>query len=163
MNDEVPRNSVQVRCSSEEETARLAAQIALKVEPGLVIRLDGELGAGKTCFVRNFAEALGVDSQGVNSPTYVIVQHYLGDYLLHHFDLYRVVDEDELYEMGADELLEGKGISLVEWASRFPEFLPKEGLSISIDVTGPTERIYNLSASGTIAESIVAEIANLHS
>ncbi len=163
MHEDNPSNSTQVICSSEEETARLAAQIALKVEPGLVIRLDGELGAGKTCFVRNFAEALGVDSQGVNSPTYVIVQHYLGDYLLHHFDLYRVVDEDELYEMGADELLEGKGISLVEWASRFPEFLPKDGLSIAIEVTGSTERVYNLSAEGSVAEAIVAEIAEFHS
>ncbi|MCG6156016.1 tRNA (adenosine(37)-N6)-threonylcarbamoyltransferase complex ATPase subunit type 1 TsaE [Rubinisphaera margarita] len=163
MNDDNPERSIQVVCHSEAETARLAAQIALKAEPGLIIRLDGELGAGKTCFVRNFAEALGVDSQGVNSPTYVIVQHYLGDYLLHHFDLYRVVDEDELYEMGADELLEGKGISLVEWASRFAEFLPRDGLSISIDVTGPTERVYNLSAEGAVARSIVAEIAELHS
>lgn len=151
----IPRTSSSVR-----ETELLAQQLAVLVEPGLVIGLNGSLGAGKTCFVRKFAETLGVDPNSVNSPTYAIVQHYLGDYLLHHFDLYRVETEDELEEIGADELFEGQGICLVEWSNRFTESLPDDRLEINFLSTSEDSRDITLNAFGNRSSNILEKLTS---
>jgi tRNA threonylcarbamoyladenosine biosynthesis protein TsaE len=153
-----PLKSISWTSSSVRETELLAQQLAVLVEPGLVIGLNGSLGAGKTCFVRKFAETLGVEPNSVNSPTYVIVQHYLGDYLLHHFDLYRVESEDELEEIGAEELFEGQGICLVEWSNRFTEALPDDRLEINFMSISEDAREMTLSAFGDKSREILEKL-----
>jgi len=146
------RLTAQFSCETESQTAEQARQLAVCCPPGLVITLDGTLGAGKTFFTRAFAEGLQIDPETVSSPTYVIIQHYSGpERTIHHFDLYRLRDLDEWDELGADELLESEGISLIEWASRFPQVLPVDRLEIQIEVTGETARQLLLTAWGNEA------------
>jgi tRNA threonylcarbamoyladenosine biosynthesis protein TsaE len=111
--------------------------LASAIDPGLVIALDGDLGAGKTVFVKGLAEGLGVDGDLVSSPTFVIAQRYEGRALrLHHVDLYRIEDEDELQGFGFDEMLDPPDIAAIEWSSRFPDALPADRLRISIARVG---------------------------
>ncbi|MCA8987344.1 MAG: tRNA (adenosine(37)-N6)-threonylcarbamoyltransferase complex ATPase subunit type 1 TsaE [Planctomycetaceae bacterium] len=133
---------------SLSRTEKLARHLALLAPPGTVIALNGTLGAGKTAFSRAFAEALGVDENAVSSPTYSLIQHYLGDQMIHHLDLYRIESPEELYELGIEELLEGKAISLVEWSNKYPEVLPQDYLEINIESLGDSERRILLQPTG---------------
>lgn len=137
-------------CPDEAATRHCAALLAAEVLPlsGLVIALNGPLGAGKTCFTRALAEALGVPPEEVNSPTYVILQHYQGRLPILHFDLYRLANEDEWDELGAESLLDGESLCLIEWASRIPEHTLGDHLSVNIAAVGMTERIFRVQAYG---------------
>lgn len=148
MNTPSPTLEFEIVCRDEQATERAARELALVAEQQLVIGLNGDLGAGKTCFVRAFARTAGVEGNSVNSPTYVIVQHYLGDFLIHHFDWYRVETSDELYEIGADELLDSSGISLVEWSDRFPDELPTDHLRLNFTVEEGSRRRIEMKATG---------------
>ena len=117
---------------SEEETERFAAELAREVPGGTVIRLEGDLGAGKTAFARGFARGLGI-TEPVTSPTFTILQGYEGGRLaLWHCDLYRLEDESEMDELGYEDCFYGDGVSLVEWASRMPDFLPQDAAKVEI-------------------------------
>ena len=121
------------RTSSPEETFLLAKELAKDAHPGSLYALDGDLGAGKTVFAQGFAEGLGIE-EAVNSPTFTILQIYdSGRLPLFHFDLYRLESEEELMEIGAEEYLCGAGVSLVEWASLFPDILPKPYHQVRIE------------------------------
>ncbi|WP_276353902.1 tRNA (adenosine(37)-N6)-threonylcarbamoyltransferase complex ATPase subunit type 1 TsaE [Cohnella caldifontis] len=124
---------------SEEDTAAFAAALAEKAEPGSVLALDGDLGAGKTRFAQAFAAALGVPGT-VNSPTFTIIKEYEGGRLpFYHMDVYRLSLE-EADELGLDEYFMGEGVTLVEWASLIEPILPPERLHIVLEHTGPTSR-----------------------
>ena len=106
------------RSDSEAETRAIAAALAPSLEPGAVILLSGDLGAGKTAFVRGLAEGLGLDPDDVTSPTFTLVHEYRGGRLpLIHVDLYRL-DHAELEEIGLDQDLAARGVIAVEWAER---------------------------------------------
>ncbi len=135
-------------CEDEQTTRDCAALLAAEVVPGLVIALNGPLGAGKTCFTRALAEALGVPPEEVNSPTYVILQHYLGRLPILHFDLYRLANEDEWDELGAESLFDSESLCLIEWASRLPVHSLREHMAVNISVQGVTQRIFSVRACG---------------
>ncbi len=97
-----------------EDTDALAARIAEKLKGGEIILLNGNLGAGKTTFTKGLAKALGVD-EVVTSPTFTFMKEYHGRLDLYHFDMYRVEDEDELYELGLNEYLYMRGVCVIEW------------------------------------------------
>ena len=121
----------EVRAS--EETYALGVEYGKKACPGQVYALTGDLGVGKTVFIRGFAEGLGV-TDDVVSPTFTIVQEYrTGRFPMFHFDVYRIEDADELYEVGMEEYLYGDGVTLIEWAERFPEFVPENAVKITIE------------------------------
>ena len=104
--------------SSEAETRAIAAALAPSLMPGAVILLSGDLGAGKTAFVRGLAEGLGLDPDDVTSPTFTLVHEYRGGRLpLMHVDLYRL-DRAELDEIGLDQDLAARGVTAVEWSER---------------------------------------------
>jgi tRNA threonylcarbamoyladenosine biosynthesis protein TsaE len=100
------------------ETESLAAGMAQALRGGEVILLQGELGAGKTAFVRGLARGLGVDPDAVASPTFVLLTNYPGRLTLHHADLYRLVGNGDEQELGLEELPGEKGVLAVEWADR---------------------------------------------
>jgi len=127
---------------SAKETFGIAAEVARGLEAGSVLALVGELGAGKTCFVQGLAHGLGVpDRTYVRSPSFILMNEYPGGRLpMYHFDFYRLVDPDELKDLGLDEYFYGEGITVVEWADRFPGSMPKTARTISFRITGETER-----------------------
>ncbi len=103
---------------SEEETAALAASLAARFTGGEVVLLAGELGTGKTAFVRGLARGLGVDPEEVASPTFVLLTRYEGRLLLHHADLYRLRGDGDEGELGLEELPGPGAVLAVEWADR---------------------------------------------
>jgi tRNA threonylcarbamoyladenosine biosynthesis protein TsaE len=109
---------------SEAETSVVASEFARSLTAGSVVLLSGDLGAGKTAFVRGLAEGLGIDPVLVSSPTFTLIQEYRGGRLvLHHVDLYRL-QSIEVDDLGLDELpLEG-GVTAIEWPDRLPRALP---------------------------------------
>jgi len=117
---------------SEINTREYAATMARDVKPGTVICLDGDLGVGKTVFAKGFAEGLGI-TEPIVSPTFTIMHGYEDGRLpLYHFDAYRIVEPEEMYELGFDDYLYGEGVCLIEWASQIEEMIPKDAIHVSI-------------------------------
>ena len=104
---------------SEQETAVVAATLARRLLPGTVVLLYGELGAGKTAFVRGFVEGVGIAPDEVSSPTFTVIQQYGGDGRVYHVDLYRL-EPGEVEDLGLEELPERGGLVCIEWADRLP-------------------------------------------
>ena len=119
--------------STPEETKQLAISLAKEAKAGDVILLHGDLGVGKTVFSQGFAKGLMIE-EPIQSPTYTILQEYEeGRYPFYHFDVYRISDPEEMYEIGFQDYLYGNGICLIEWASRVEELLPEEVIEINIE------------------------------
>lgn len=116
---------------SAGDTRSLGERLAGKLPEDVCIALDGDLGAGKTVFVKGFAAGRGI-TENILSPTFTILREYRGKSSLHHFDVYRIEDEDELVEIGFEEVLNGGGAVIVEWAGKIPSLLPEDRLSIEI-------------------------------
>jgi tRNA threonylcarbamoyladenosine biosynthesis protein TsaE len=130
---------VKRRTTSAEETQQLAAAVAEVAQPGDLVVLVGGLGAGKTCFVQGFARALGVD-EPVTSPTFALVHNYAGTVPIVHADLYRLVSEHEVLDLGLDEALADGAIALVEWGDIAGEALAKDRLTVTIADVDETTR-----------------------
>lgn len=146
------------RC--EADTERLGAVLASVLRPGLTLCLSGQLGAGKTRFVRALAEGLGVLEEQVSSPTFVLLQQYVGGRIpLAHFDVYRLGDADEFLAFGGAEYLDSdEWICLVEWGERLGGILPADRLELEIIHTGETARRFRLWGTGPISVGVVQEL-----
>ena len=116
---------------SPEETAEIAGSFSASILPGDVITMNGDLGVGKTAFVQGLAKGLEIDEY-LSSPTFTIVNCYEGRLPLYHFDVYRIDDPDEMYEIGYDEYIDGDGVCVIEWAENIAEILPRERYDITI-------------------------------
>ncbi len=117
---------------SAEDTKKLGEQLASKAKEGSVFCLSGDLGVGKTVFTKGFAEALGVDDY-ITSPTFTIVNEYEGKFSFYHFDVYRITDPDELFDIGFEEYVYGNGVCLIEWAEIVKEDIPEKAVWITIE------------------------------
>jgi len=127
-----------VTVESEAETARVAGELAAALRPGAVVLLHGDLGAGKTAFVRGMAPSLGVDPDEVSSPTFALVQPYAGaSVTLFHVDLYRI-EGGEVEELGLDDFA-ADGVLVVEWAERWPR-PPASAIHVRIEDLGGDRR-----------------------
>lgn len=115
--------------TSSEETIMFADKLGRLLEPGDVLTLEGDLGAGKTTFTKGLALGLGIKRM-VNSPTFTIIKEYQGRLPLYHMDVYRVSDESE--DLGFDEYFEGEGVTVVEWAHLIGGQLPADRLDIRL-------------------------------
>ena len=116
---------------SEQETEALGAALAQRLHGGDVIAYRGDLGAGKTAFTRGLARGLGCTGR-VTSPTFTIVNEYEGEMPLFHFDLYRLGDEEELWDIGWEDYLGRGGVCAVEWSESFPRAIPPEAVTVTI-------------------------------
>jgi tRNA threonylcarbamoyladenosine biosynthesis protein TsaE len=131
--------------TSEAQTRAVAAALAPGLQPGAVVLLTGDLGAGKTAFVRGLAEGLGIDPDEVTSPTFTLVHEYRGGRLpLIHVDLYRL-DRADLDDIGLDQDLAANGVTAVEWAERLSRHLPG-AVSVKIADQGGDLRLIELKA-----------------
>ena len=126
---------------SVAETESIAADLARTLRGCECIALEGQLGAGKTQFVRGLAAAMGADPRAVSSPTFVLLNIYRNGRLpLFHLDAYRVHGFEDFEAIGFTELLEQNGVVIVEWASRVEKILPPNRINVQIEVTGKTSR-----------------------
>lgn len=117
--------------NSPEETKKIAEDFAKRLSPGSVVTLDGDLGAGKTAFVQGMAKGLDITDY-ISSPTFTIVNCYEGWLPLYHFDVYRICDCDEMYEIGYEEYINSEGICVIEWSDLIHEILPPERYAVRI-------------------------------
>ncbi|MGO4545891.1 tRNA (adenosine(37)-N6)-threonylcarbamoyltransferase complex ATPase subunit type 1 TsaE [Paenibacillus sp. 2TAB23] len=132
---------------TEQDTIALAELLAAWVKPGVILALDGDLGAGKTRFSQAFAKAIGVKGI-VNSPTFTIIKEYEGECLpFYHMDVYRL-SQDEADELGLDDYFFGDGVTIVEWASLIKELLPAERLELYIEHLGDEARRIQVTGIG---------------
>lgn len=119
--------------ASYEDTFELGKKLGKEAIPGSVYTLVGDLGVGKTVFTQGVAAGLGI-TEAVNSPTFTIVQVYEeGRLPFYHFDVYRIGDSEEMYEVGFEEYVYGDGVSMIEWANLIEDILPEHYTSILIE------------------------------
>ncbi len=126
--------------NSVEETISIAKQFTTNLQAGSCVLLSGDLGAGKTHFVKGMALALGI-SDTITSPTFTLHNCYYGTHTLNHFDFYRIDDEEEVEMLGLNELfVTDNGIAVIEWHSRITGLLPRKVITVTIDKTGDNSR-----------------------
>ena len=128
-----------VYTSSEEETEACGAELATALSPGSVVALYGDLGAGKTAFVRGLARGLGI-RESVSSPTFTIVNEYPGSVPLFHFDMYRLRDERELFDIGWEDYLDREGVCALEWSERVEGAIGPEAVRVTLRRVDDTHR-----------------------
>ena len=132
-----------------EETKRIGRLIGRHLIPGSVVALSGELGTGKTQFIKGLARGVGVNrSYAVSSPSFVLINEYPGRIPLYHVDLYRLPDSRELEEMGLEEYFYGDGVTAIEWAEKAASLMPSRNIWIDIQWTGRTSRRLLIKAAG---------------
>lgn len=117
--------------NSYEETQKIAADFAKTLKEGDVLCMYGDLGVGKTAFVQGLAKGLEIN-EPITSPTFTIVNEYSGTLPLYHFDVYRIADSDEMYEIGYEEYVYGDGVSVIEWPQLIDDILPEKRYDIEI-------------------------------
>lgn len=132
----------------EAETLALAAELAQDFRGGEVVLLFGELGSGKTAFVRGLAGGLGVEPDEVSSPTFVLLTSHAGRLTLHHADLYRLRGDGDDGELGLEELPGPRGVLAVEWAERLSEVPWPSPLRVTLDHAGEDARRIRIERSG---------------
>lgn len=124
--------AITIHTDSPEATEAWAAAWAKGLPDGTVIALRGELGAGKTCFVRGLAAGLGITAP-VHSPTFTLINEYRGPRCLYHLDLYRLGGVEEAWDIGIDQYLPGDGITAIEWAERIATLLPPGTIAVTLE------------------------------
>ena len=135
--------SDEILTQGEDETSDAGERLARTLRPGDVVLLYGDLGAGKTAFVRGLARGLGADAEEVSSPTFTLIQEYAGRIPLHHVDLYRL-EPREIPDLGLDDLLLGDGVVAIEWADRWPA-RPRASVEVAIEHRGGDTRAIRIS------------------
>ena len=137
--------------NSPEETEKVGAALGGILKPGTVIAYRGDLGAGKTAFTRGLARGLGY-AEPVTSPTYTIVNEYLGGRLpLFHFDMYRLASSDDLWDIGWEDYLERGGVCAVEWSENVEDAL-ENAICVTIHKTGETSRRIEIEGGENLAD-----------
>ena len=141
---------------NEEETTRIAENFESEKFPGMLICLEGELGSGKTVFVKGFANALGID-ETVTSPTFTLVKEYTGgEMTLYHMDVYRL--KDECGTVGFDDYFNKDAVTIIEWADIIGDCLPEERLEIEIRIIDENTRVLIFKPHGKIYEDLCSAV-----
>jgi len=128
-----------IMTNSEKETIHEGEKLGKSLASGAVVALFGNLGAGKTAFIRGLAHGLGI-SADVTSPTFTIVNEYQGEIPLFHFDMYRLNDESELFLLGWDDYLDRGGVCAVEWSERVPNAFAPDTIEVKLTNLGNDRR-----------------------
>lgn len=122
----------QFQSSSVDETIHIGFEFGKQLTPGDVVCLAGDLGAGKTHFVKGVASFFGIEPEKVSSPTYTLIHEYSGDTPVYHFDCYRLKHEQEALEIGAEEYFYGDGVCLVEWPEKIDGLIPEDAIWVEL-------------------------------
>lgn len=148
----------QFRTLCAEDTKTLGSRLGQLLFPGAILGLEGDLGAGKTCFVKGVASGLGIDEDEVSSPTFTLIaEHYRGKVPLFHIDLYRL-EGVEIEDIGIEEYLFGQGVAAIEWFRFLPVGTVQTYLLISLEIVSEEERILTFTSHGERYEKIVEQL-----
>ncbi len=140
---------------------RLSRKLSLLLEPSDIIGFTGNLGAGKTTLIRLLASQFGIVPRDVVSPTFILFQTYDGKYPLYHWDLYRLKNEKELYDLDYEEYFFGGGISFIEWFDKLETLKPESYLKVSLESTGEEERNIIFEGVGVRGKALVKRLGEL--
>jgi tRNA threonylcarbamoyladenosine biosynthesis protein TsaE len=149
---------ITITTSGADETRLVGAAMGRAAQPGDVILLHGELGAGKTTLTQGILRGLGGDDYA-SSPTFVLISEYTARLTLYHVDLYRISKPEDTFELGLDEILDGDGLCVVEWAERALDQFPAERLTVELLRTGDETRSLAIEASGSDHTRYLQEIS----
>ncbi|MBU1088181.1 MAG: tRNA (adenosine(37)-N6)-threonylcarbamoyltransferase complex ATPase subunit type 1 TsaE [Candidatus Omnitrophica bacterium] len=142
--------------NTPEQTIVWGKQLARFLKPGDVIALSGNLGAGKTTFVKGIAQGLGINKKQVNSPSYVLIREYKGKNIeLFHCDLYRLDNVEQISFLGIEDYFDREGVLVIEWAKRAGDLLPDQYLDISIALLGEKKRGFKVKACGAKYQALI--------
>lgn len=150
--------SYTIETKSERETLRTAEKLALLLQPGDLLALEGTLGVGKTVFAKGLAQGLGVQEQ-ITSPTFTIIKEYEGELPFYHMDAYRLEHSEE--DIGFDEYFYGKGICVIEWAQFIDSYLPDNYLKVTIEYVDENIRQIIFHAFGDRYQQVIKELARM--
>lgn len=148
---------MKIKTQSPEETYELGYKIGETLPKDYAVSLNGEIGTGKTTLIKGIASALGLISDNILSPYFNILFEYKrdSDVVLRHFDFMRLKSSSELFDLNIDEILDGEGLVIMEWGSKFPEVIPDNALIINIEDISPSERLIQMNCrNNTIIERI---------
>ena len=124
---------------SEEETVLLGKKLGEKLKKGDVVALDGTLATGKTYFTKGIALGLKIQEE-ITSPTFTVISEYSGRLPLYHMDIYRLAGEEDFLNIGAEDMLYGNGVCVIEWSEKIREILPKNTISVKISINSNNSR-----------------------
>ncbi len=151
-----------IQSKSTSQTIRIGKSIGIRLRAGDVVALVGELGAGKTQFIKGLALGAGVGKPTyVASPSFTLINEYPGRVPFYHIDLFRLESQREAEGLGLEDYLHGRGITAVEWADRIPSLLPEEMLSVHILYKGKNTRSIEMVGKGDRYEDLVNEFSEL--
>jgi len=142
-----------------EETKNLGKEVGKLAKPGDLLAFYGELGAGKTCFIQGISQELEVKDY-VTSPSFTIVNEYQGKIPIYHFDLFRL-NTEEILELGYEEYFYGEGLTVIEWAEKIEQLLPKEHLKIDIKFKDLYERTISFISQGDRFDKLLKELSRI--
>jgi tRNA threonylcarbamoyladenosine biosynthesis protein TsaE len=138
--------SIMLNIKGLDSTSALGSAIAAAVPPRTTLAMVGTLGAGKTYLAQAIAVACGVPSSAATSPTFVLCQVYNAKRTIYHLDAYRIADDDEFIELGVEEMFASNSLTLVEWADRVESVLPRDRITIEMEIDGPHSRRVTITA-----------------
>ncbi|NLJ80869.1 MAG: tRNA (adenosine(37)-N6)-threonylcarbamoyltransferase complex ATPase subunit type 1 TsaE [Firmicutes bacterium] len=141
-----------------QETKNIGAKIGKLLLPADFLNLNGQLGAGKTLLVKGIGLSLGIPEEEIVSPTFVLINEYIGLYPLYHFDLYRLEEDYELEQIGYADYFYGSGITAVEWGDLFAHYLPEDRLDITLNILEDEKREIRLKPNGERSGEIVKRL-----
>lgn len=148
--------------NSADETCMVASLMGKHSRPGTIITLDGDLGSGKTSFVQGLAVGLDIPSQFyITSPTYNIINEYPGRIPLYHMDLYRLGGPDDLHDTGFYDLINGQGVTAIEWPNKFIEAIGEPDINIQIKILSENSRSVRFEIYGLDKEELIGNLENL--
>lgn len=149
---------MEIRINGLKDTEAFGIKLGSLLEPGDIVCLNGELGAGKTTMTKSIGIGLDVDEY-ITSPTFALINQYRGRMIVYHFDVYRLENVDELYDLGFDEYFFGNGVCIIEWAEKIERMIPEDRIVIDIkNGENIDERILGISGHGKRYEEIVKEL-----
>ncbi|SNX53093.1 tRNA (adenosine(37)-N6)-threonylcarbamoyltransferase complex ATPase subunit type 1 TsaE [Thermoanaerobacterium sp. RBIITD] len=149
---------IKIATKNAKETENLGVKLGKLLKKGDIVLLSGNLGTGKTVLTKGIAKGMGILDY-VTSPTFMIVNEHMGNTPLYHFDVYRIEDYTELYDIGYEEYFYGNGVCVIEWPEKIKPLIPKEYLYVHID-SGSTddERVIEIAPCGKKYEDILKEM-----
>lgn len=139
------------------ETLALGEALGIKLVPGDVVALFGDLGAGKTVLTKGIASGLEFPDE-IHSPTFTLIHEHLGAIPLYHIDLYRLTSEAEVESIGVEEYIHGDGVTVIEWADRMKSMLPPDRLDVYIKITGEDTREFVFETDSGRLAAVIEEV-----